>query len=521
MWGVMEQRPRVERGRTENGKAKTWAAVVSGERLPFSESQQPVRVMTAMLFATTTHPPDPKLEKVLMVADAEGTAVYVTFKEVTPCHLVKRLFERSFSMWGNHIKMSILATTHMFSYRDDHRIRSWKVAKTLSEETRAATSAATSGSSIDTLAMRAGSDTSATQMEITDLNGKVALLGAVPERLRREWSELENKRTQLIVAREVANAGGNEADARRVETERYPPHLRFEAVDSWESKHDAEVELESTARTLCNNMRPDAKEAEDIAKLLTYRIIDFMPNAPLILQDFMSEAEREGLIRDNIKDAERLQAAFTKAREEEDNPRADSIQKTIVEKAVAAGLQLVDDGCLPGFDEKHPAYRASFIDRTMRVTSAISGERFTNGTQVRRLMSKADICSSCSASLRKEPRVYLDTTRGAWKPTCMMQAEKTPKESLLMFCTTKCARTWNATLMCRQLAEERSTVCRRTLIPPPSSVTPQRCSPEHDEQSIRTECADQCGIVHPSSRHLDPSRPLGASDARVEPTFFS
>ena len=461
MWPVMDRRPRCEPGEILASKAKTWAATVSDSRLSLTEFQGPVGAIAIRLFGATADYESDKFDKVLIVADTKGTTVYVTFREAMEACKAKRALGAMFSRWGSHVEKSVLSTMRMFSHRDYLRIQKWYIAEEPSTGAASGATtelgrklalfekkrATTSGSSTDIPATRV-SDTLATRSPDTlatlpVLEERVASLRVVPEQLRQEKSQLKRRLDQLDDEWEA----GDRAVRLLVEDEGRPLQRRYEALESGEMEHDAEVALTAAVKAL-HFAQLDAEVEEGLAELLVYRVLDFKPDAPLFVQSFMSEAEREGMIHDRVDDKQQLQQRFLGARETGDRAKAVGAQTDIVKKVVGAGLQLVEEGRLPDFHGKNVSARPAFVARAANVTSVVTGEQFKDTKAILKMTKSTGECSACDGPLRHEPSFYLDTTRAVWKPMCMMQAEKTPKDALKMFCSKKCERKWNMQLVC-------------------------------------------------------------------------
>ena len=94
---------------------------------------------------------------------------------------------------------------------------------------------------------------------------------------------------------------------------------------------------------------------QDMLDQAPISILNGWPDEPLYMVDFMSESEREGLIKDSLP----LHTLRMSIIEQENADGAKRLQKSVADQVLQTGLDLMDEGCLPDFRAR-PQYKKAF-----------------------------------------------------------------------------------------------------------------------------------------------------------------
>ena len=103
-------------------------------RMP-TDMQTPVGYLMHQLASTTEETHQKKavnnVAKLLIVAEATRTTIYMTLKEPEPIHIVKRLLGTLLERFGRDVAKRVDNTLHMMNFKDEKRIKNWKFAHEL------------------------------------------------------------------------------------------------------------------------------------------------------------------------------------------------------------------------------------------------------------------------------------------------------------------------------------------------------------------------------------------------------
>ncbi len=330
----MEQRPRIEEGEVEKSRTRSWTAVLMDCRMS-SDMQMPWGYLMHQLAATTEETRKKKaihkVEKLLIVAEATRTTVYITLKDPEQKCDVKLLLGTLLERFGKDVVKHADKTLHMLNPKDENRIKDWKLACELqlhdaaedessskrqrrrgpacvanlaewAEEAERGIVTVAEG----TQALATMGDSIALQKQTVDtLTTQLAQLELEGQELEKEAEQTEARLRQRRAELEEEEGGvvGNETEHRlrrgmlRNEIQKVEARIqdmKSEAIGENLASECGRVRKELT------NAKMDQKDMEEWINQTALRIVDFMPEVPLYVVASMSEAEREEMIKDRL-----------------------------------------------------------------------------------------------------------------------------------------------------------------------------------------------------------------------------
>ena len=115
----------------------------------------------------------------------------------------------------------------------------------------------------------------------------------------------------------------------------------------------------------------DHESMQDELGQAAISVLNGWPDEPLYMVDFMSESEREGLIKDSLplqtlREVEGLL-------EQKNAEGAERLHKSVAYQVLQAGMDLMDEGGLPDFRAR-PQYKKAFLDRTLKTYALVTGD---------------------------------------------------------------------------------------------------------------------------------------------------
>lgn len=131
MWRFVEQRPPIEEEDVEKRRARSWAYVIMHCRMP-SNMQIPSGYLAHQrvhsIEETRKKKAIRKVEKLLIVAEAARTTLYMTLKGPEPIHDVKLLLGTLLERSGESVVKHADKTMGMQNPKDNNIIEDWKLA---------------------------------------------------------------------------------------------------------------------------------------------------------------------------------------------------------------------------------------------------------------------------------------------------------------------------------------------------------------------------------------------------------
>jgi len=221
------------------------------------------------------------VEKLLIVTCAEQTQVFLTLFEPHPIHLVKRLLEAMFKRFGDHVLKRALQSVHMLNHRHESTIQAWQMAGEFEEETC-------------TNIPSRKEDLHLVQDAVVIYSGAqgCARVESQLSTFTNSISELENQLADLALQRESHSL------AQRIRECADPKEKEWlEAEFAAESDIPEEM---NEARMALSKMKMNQEDMHDRLRRCISVVVDFKPDAVLYKVDFMSESQREELIKDNL-----------------------------------------------------------------------------------------------------------------------------------------------------------------------------------------------------------------------------
>ena len=131
-----------------------------------------------------------------------------------------------------------------------------------------------------------------------------------------------------------------------------------EHVDAAQKKKDTYVMAEQFAR--------------DTERSCVHAVLNINPEAPLYKVAFMSEVEREGIIKDHLP--LETTVAIHKLEKADGNALREAYLKDVTKGVVQTGLTLMESGLLPQFRGAEQNRKSEFITRSVKTVEHLTGQ---------------------------------------------------------------------------------------------------------------------------------------------------
>ena len=490
MWTFLDQRPILETGYTINSKATSFVAVLADERWAHnSDMAARVRRLAVQLMNDTQQEKTPCASKLLIVTIPHHpygqTLVYINLGCPDQLRTAKRLLERLFAPFGDHIVKRAIASAHTMNRRDEEHIKRWvlasdcafsvdpmvhphtdegaasstawqqcrKHASNLSECERAADVAGCAPIVVCAGAPAAGSGPSTegdahTQSQlcvqtlaITELESKLTALSLQSAENAREERELLSRISELD---EIYKSTVHTEDT---SNER---ELLRRKIKAAKAKHDEVCAGGVTIRADLGTAKLDLNFMQDSQEQCVLAVLNFRPDAVMHRVDFISEAEREELIKDNLPPHTHYNVKRLLDQEDEGTEEARTLHTSITTQVMQTGLDLMDEGSLPDFRANH-RHKGEFINRVINTTKHLTRTAPSKEWCAKQLRdtNMKECCTQCHNKLKSGwGDRYLVIETGAWKPMSELAAETRPTDQLAWFCSKRCHEKWSEVLVC-------------------------------------------------------------------------
>ena len=436
MYRFLERKPVVVAGEVINSKARSWVATLHDERLP--ENREAVAFLECALVASMDQNAKGAIkhvEKLLTVTSAEQTEVFLTVVEPQPIHLVKRLLETLFKRFGDHVLKRAMQSVHMLNHKDESTIQAWLMAGEFEDETC-------------TDVPTRKEDLHLVQGAVVKYSGAqgCARVESQVSTMTNQIGELETRLTALSEERESHSL------ARRIKECADPKEKQWlEAQFAAES--DIPEEMNEVSLAL-SNLKFYERDMHDWLNRCISVVVDFKPQALLYKVDFMSEWQREELIKDNL---DLRVGAYAKTylgiyEDPAKQVEADQLKAQIEDEVVKTHYALMQKQLVPNF-EKDQRLKNGFISRTINVAKHLLDGQVSDRKEYKSKVDKLEKpsefkCTQCQKKLKQGPDYYRVKETGICYPISALDTETAKNDSILVFCSYRCEDKWDETLMC-------------------------------------------------------------------------
>ena len=204
-------------------------------------------------------------------------------------------------------------------------------------------------------------------------------------------------------------------------------------------------------RMALSNSKFYERNMHDRLNLCISVVVNFKPDAVLYRIDFMSENEREELIKDNLGSIKQTANTYVGTYQDPNKKvEATDLQNRIENGVVKAHYDLMQEGLLPNF-EKDSRCKGGFVSRTMNVSKDLLDGQVSDRKEYKSKVDEVQPCIhlKCSTCNKKyEPRHYRVIETGMCYPISSLSSETAKPESIIGFCSIRCQQKWDETLMC-------------------------------------------------------------------------
>jgi hypothetical protein len=468
----LNQRPTVVPGESLNSKARSWAATLTDDQFQLEVHHQ----ATAFLKTDIVHSleregakgPIKNLEELLLVTSASQTHVFITLHTHQPIHLVKRLLESLFKRFGEHILMRVLASAHMMNCRDEKNIERWELAGEFEtsqyvEETNGASSYDLCRKHKDNLLECAKAAEEADRSSIVGYSGAdgcshvqsqlcaqtdaITVLEGMMTALSLQSDEQKQQKKELLCRiRELEAKIISVAPEERALLRRQLNKLEGEYDDARGDLYVVPDEMERVRKAL-SEAKLTQKDMQDRLGQCVFVVLDFRPEAVLYRVEFISEAEREELIKDTLPTQTHYEAQRFLEQKEAGAEVAEVLQSGIAEQVLQTGSDLMEEGSLPDFHVNH-RHKSEFIQRSIRTTTHLIGTAPNKDWYSKQLHSKSKghTCTHCEKPAGACTHYLVTGEAWTWKPISGIADEKA--KDVKIFCSRKCEEKWQEVLIC-------------------------------------------------------------------------
>ena len=177
-------------------------------------------------------------------------------------------------------------------------------------------------------------------------------------------------------------------------------------------------------------------------------VLNFRPAAVLYSVEFISEAEREELIKDKLPPQTHYEAKRLLEQKEADAEVAEVLQRSIAEQVLQTGLDLMEEGSLPDFRANH-RHKNEFIHRSIKTTAHLTGTAPNKdwcSKQLRNNSKGGHTCTHCQKPAGACTHYLVTGEAWTWKPIAELADEKA--KDVALFCSTRCEQKWQEVLIC-------------------------------------------------------------------------
>ena len=440
----LERKPVVEAGKVINSKARSWVATLQDGRFPEErEQQEAVQYLLVALANSTARNAKgaiTNIEKLFIGTCASSTQLFMTLFKHDQKHAVKRLLETLLQPpFEEHVLERALGTIHMMNDRDESTIQAWHMVGEFEDEEQDCTDQATHKDNLHryqgTVLKYMGAGARAhVESQLSTATNQI-------DELEKQLADLRLQRDAHNFTQQI-NECSDPKEKQWLEAE-------FAAMS------DIPDDIKETHEAL-DRLRFHERDMRDRFNLYIAVVVNFKPDAVLYKVDFMSETEREELIKDRLSLTLKCDAKTYVAIKEDPAKQAEAtqLQDRIEHEVVSTHYGLMQDGLLPNFEKDH-RLNGKFIERTQNVAKhLLDGEvsdkkEYKSKVQQMKGGEQEFICSAEGCNKKcKNVHFYRVKETGICYPISALADEKAKKSSILVFCSYRCEEKWDETLMC-------------------------------------------------------------------------
>ena len=435
MYRFLECKPVVVAGEILNSKARTWVATLLDERFP--EEREAVAFLQIALASSmdqSTKGAIKNVEKLLIVTCPSSTQMFLTLFEPQPIHLVKRLLENMLKRFGDHVLKRALQSAHMMNRKDEDDVKAWFMAGEFQEE-QTCTNAPSHKEDLHLL-----------QGAVVKYSGAqgCARVESQLSTFTNSIGELENQLTALSEERESHSL------AQRIKECEDPKEKEW-----LEAEFAAESDIPDqmhNVRMALSALKMNQEDMQDRLNRCISVVVNFKPEVVLYKVDFMSESQREELIKDklDLRVQQDAKAYIGIYQDPAKQVEAKKLKDKIEDEVIKTHYDLTQAGLLPDF-EKDGRLKGGFISRTMNVTKHLldgqASDKKAYKSKVDGLQTHRDLkCSTCKKKCA--PHYYRVIETGICYPITSLASEPAKPESIIVLCSLRCQQKWDETLIC-------------------------------------------------------------------------
>lgn len=281
----MEEKPTVRRGECRNSKAISFAAVLADERWqPSDDLCAKITNLKMELMTDSERKKTPRAEKMLIVTAPKGmqwqTVVYFNLSQAYQTRTAKRLLARYLQRFGDHISKRADNSLHMLNARVEKYINEWTMVN---------------------------------EFTVQVSEGRLPPARA-EKQLLPEWAEAEEREIVTLTGQEAVAHVKSQVLTHTNALQKLEDQVAMKQLEnnignlSVSSKHGLEAELEAkrelehklVAQAAAHFAKLDHDTMQDVLDQAAISVLNGWPDEPLYMVDFMSEPEREGLIKDSL-----------------------------------------------------------------------------------------------------------------------------------------------------------------------------------------------------------------------------
>lgn len=431
-WMALEEKPTVRRGEYRNSKAVSFAAVLADERWePNDDLCAKITHLKMELLADSERKKTPRAEKMLIVTAPKGmqwqTVVYFNLSQADQTRTAKRLLARYIERFGDHISKRADNSLHMLNTRDERYINAWTLAKEFTVQVSEGRPHPARAEK-ELLPQWAEAE----ERDIVTLTGQEAV-AHIKSKVLTHTNALHKLEDQVAM-KQLENNIGN---------------LSISSKHGLEAELDANRELEHklVAQDAAHSAKLDHDSMQDMLDQVPISVLNGWPEEPLYMVDFMSETEREELIKDSLP-PDTLRISLI---EQENADVAKRLQHSVADQVLQTGLDLMDEGCLPDFRAR-PQYKKAFQDRILKTYTQVTGDVIPEqlkehvSKQLSNRVKGGHTCTHCTKPARACTHYLVTEEEWIWKPISELANEKV--KDVKIFCSLKCEEKWQEVLIC-------------------------------------------------------------------------
>ncbi len=441
LWKFLEQKPVVLDGETHDKKATSFAAVLADERWTEKGMNKHMQQLNVEWTNDYLKNKPTRARRMLIVTTADGprgqTMIYFNLAHPNTDQEAKRLIGRYFAHFGEHIQKRAMASTHLFNYRDDKKIKSWRLPE-LPEDVSSSGAAKTvedlstelAAASNEAIVLREPGDLLLKRIETQkhEINGNILELENKLQAL--EWKGAD----QLGVKMSADEISSRKRELENGAIPKDEGELGFLTYlqdgleeENFKGEHEGETEC---IRKELQGLRLDRDYEEDRLQQFVVCIMDGDPSEPFYRVNYIREHEREALIKDRLSEEIRSEIE----RYSSDNSNHTKILQRITKATLDTELVLMQEGSIPDFTINR-RNKSKFIERARTVVKQETGTeppmpKWCND-HLEQNIQNTERCQQCK---KKGIEYYWDELKDAF----LSKGQKKDSDDSVPFCSLQC-----------------------------------------------------------------------------------